>query len=88
MEMQRVYRSLSCALIAVASNAVASSGFGEFGDASFAAEKKLNTKRGYDYMVKFEEWISHAAIDVMKSCASNPRSERECNIVFIVGADG
>jgi|GEM_PF-1813502 len=55
---------------------------------SAAAAKKFDTKDGYQYVIKFEEWISDAATHTLDMCESSPRTNLHCDIVFLIGANG
>jgi hypothetical protein len=53
-----------------------------------AASKKFDTKEGYDYVKKFEDWISNASTHALDTCESMPRTNLRCDIVFVIAADG
>jgi hypothetical protein len=53
-----------------------------------AASKKFDTKQGYQYVTKFEDWISEAATHALDVCGSMPRTKLRCDIVFLIAADG
>jgi hypothetical protein len=72
------------ALLAVASALAGESS--PFRAASAEAAQKFHP--GYQYIIKFEDWISNAAVDALKACGSDPNTNLTCDIVFIIGADG
>jgi hypothetical protein len=55
---------------------------------SAAAANKFDTKEGYQYVIKFEEWVSEAAVHALSACGSTPNANVHCDIVFVVGIDG
>jgi len=58
----------------------------DFHAASADAAKKFHP--GYQYIIKFEDWISDPAVHALEACGSYPNTNLTCDIVFIVGADG
>ncbi len=71
--------------ILAASTAVAGE-LSDFRAASAEAAKKFHP--GYQWLIKFEDWISDPAVAALDACGSYPNTNRSCDIVFIVGADG
>jgi hypothetical protein len=53
-----------------------------------AASKKFDVKPGYQYVIKFEDWVSEAATHALDVCGSTPRAGLRCDVVFVVAADG
>jgi len=65
----------------------------DFHTISAAAAKKFDTKEGYEYVKKFEDWIGlpvsgDAAVHALETCGSIPNTELHCDIIFLIGADG
>ena len=65
------------------------------GDRDFAtllaeAAKKysLPTKAGYDYAAKFSDWSTEPMPHSMNVCGSQPFTNRYCDIIAVVAADG
>jgi hypothetical protein len=58
----------------------------DFRAASAEAAKKFHP--GYEYIIKFEDWISDSAVEALEACGSYPNTNLTCDIVFIIGADG
>ena len=58
----------------------------DFRAASAEAANKFHP--GYQYIIKFEDWISNAAVEALEACGSYPNTNLTCDIVFVVGADG
>jgi hypothetical protein len=73
---------------AVANRFVGLSNPDDFHAISAAAAKKFDTKDGYQYVTKFEDWISDAATHTLDMCESSPRTNLHCDIVFLIGANG
>jgi hypothetical protein len=60
---------------------------------SAAAANKFHTDQGYEYVKKFEDWISlpvggDAAVHALDTCGSIPNTELHCDVVFLIAADG
>jgi hypothetical protein len=53
-----------------------------------AASKKFDANQGYEYVKKFEDWISDAATHALDACGSMPRTNLRCDIVFLIASDG
>src|ERR1043166_6457178 len=54
-----------------------------------AAENySLPTSEGYDYAAKFAHWGAEAMMHRMDVCQSHPFSNRYCDIIAVVAADG
>jgi hypothetical protein len=83
--MRRLAFFLIIALLAVARSTHANAAV-EFRAASADAAKKFHP--GYQYIIKFEDWISNAAVDALNACGSYPNTNLTCDIVFVVEADG
>jgi hypothetical protein len=83
--MTRIANFLIFALLAVARSAQANES-SEFRVASTEAAKKFHP--GYQYIIKFEDWISNPAVDALNACGSYPNTNLTCDIVFIIGAGG
>jgi hypothetical protein len=69
----------------VSSTAIAGE-MADFRAASADAARKFHP--GYQWLIKFEDWISNPAVDVLNACGSYPNTNLTCDIVFVVGADG
>ena len=81
-------RGLSLLLASVAAPCVLATSIGHFDGISAAAAKKFDTKEGYQYVIKFEDWISEAAVHALSACGSAPNTTLHCDIVFVVAGDG
>jgi len=58
----------------------------DFRAASADAARKFHP--GYQWLIKFEDWISNPAVDALNACGSYPNTNLTCDIVFIVGENG
>ena len=81
---------MTCAatfLIAMLTCSLAQAGeLQDFRAASAKAAEQFHP--GYQYIIKFEDWISNAAVAALDACGSYPNTNRTCDIVFIIGSDG
>ena len=73
-------------IITLAASAALASEPSEFRAASADAAKKFHP--GYQWLIKFEDWISNPAVDAVNACGSSPNTNLSCDIVFIIAADG
>jgi len=85
--MKRVFCFLL--LVIAASLAIAASR-GDFESLSAAAEKKytLSTHEGSRYAAKFSDWSSEPMLHAMDVCESHPPTNRYCDVIAVVAADG
>ena len=83
-------RTLSFLLIAIAASLALAATNGEFARLSAAAEKKytLPAHVGSQYATKFSDWSTEPMLHAMDVCRSHPPSNRYCDIITVVGADG
>jgi hypothetical protein len=80
-------RRASAFLVAILAYSFAGAGeLQDFRDASADAAKKFHP--GYEYIIKFEDWISNATVEALEACGSYPNTNLTCDIVFIIGVDG
>jgi hypothetical protein len=80
-------RRASAFLVAILACSLAHAGeLQDFRAASADAAKKFHP--GYEYIIKFEDWISNATVEALEACGSYPNTNLTCDIVFIIGADG
>lgn len=85
-------RSMRCALglslFAIAAYlAIAAAGNG-FGRLSAAAAEHYDAKGGKDYATRFSDWSTKPMLHTMDVCASPQFTNRYCDIIAVVAADG
>jgi hypothetical protein len=83
-------RALSLLLSAVAASFLIAGSLGEFESLSVDAAKHYDwkAKGGKDYAAKFSDWSTEPMLHAMNACGSQPFSNRYCDIIAIVAADG
>ena len=85
--MQRI---LLLFLVSIAASLAIGGSHSDFDSLSEAAAEKytLPNHVGSQYAEKFSDWSTEAMLHAMKVCESHPPSNRYCNIVAVVAADG
>jgi len=83
-------RALSLLLVAIAASFALAAADGDFERLSAAAAKKytLSTHEGSRYATKFSDWSTEPMLHAMDVCESHPFTNRYCDIVAVVAADG
>ncbi|HYR22471.1 MAG TPA: hypothetical protein VEP30_06070 [Chthoniobacterales bacterium] len=83
-------RVLCFLLLLIAACLAIAASRGDFESLSAAAEKKytLSTHEGSRYAEKFSDWSTEPMLHAMDVCESHPFSNRYCDIIAVVAADG
>src|SRR5215471_4667373 len=83
-------RVLSILLVTIAAYLVIAASGGDFTSLSGAAEAKytLPTHEGSRYAEKFSDWSTKPMLHAMDVCQSRPNSNRYCDIIAVVAANG
>src|SRR5438128_6138428 len=85
--MQRILSFVALTLAACFTIAASRSDFDTL--SADAAEKySLPNHVGYDYAAKFSDWSTEPMLHAMHVCESHPSSNRYCDIIAVVAADG
>ena len=83
-------RILSSLLIIMAATSVIAGSRGDFEGLSVDAAKHYDwkAKGGKDYAAKFSDWSTEPMLHAMNACGSQPFTNRYCDIIAVVAADG
>ena len=83
-------RVLCCFLITAAACLAIGARHDDFENLSTEAAKKysLPTPGGSQYAAKFSDWSTQPMLHAMNVCGSQPFSNRYCDIIAVVAADG
>jgi hypothetical protein len=83
-------RVLVLFLTTVAAGFVIAGSRGDFESLSVDAAKHYDwkAKGGKDYAAKFSDWSTEPMLHAMNACGSQPFSNRYCDIIAVVAADG
>jgi len=83
-------RILCCSLFTAAAFIPIDAGHDDFASLSAEAAQKysLPTPGGSDYAVKFSDWSTKPMLHAMNVCGSQPFSNRYCDVIAVVAADG
>jgi hypothetical protein len=81
-------RALCLFLITVAVTLGIAAGRGDFESLSAAAAQHYDAKGGKDYAAKFSDWSTQPMLHAMDVCESQPSTNRYCDIIAVVAADG
>jgi len=73
--------------MAVATLGIAAGG-GDFESLSASAAQHYGAKGGKDYAAKFSDWSTKPMLHAMDVCGSQPSTDRYCDIIAVVAADG
>src|SRR5438105_12565403 len=81
---------LSLLLIMISACLTIAAGRGDFDRLSAEAAEKysLPTHRGSQYAAKFSDWSTEPMLHATEVCQSHPFSNRYCDIIAVVAADG
>jgi hypothetical protein len=83
-------RVLCIFFLAVAACLTIAAGHGDFQSLSNAAAEKYTLPQhiGSEYATKFSDWSTEPMLHAMNVCGSQPFSNRYCDIIAVVAADG
>jgi hypothetical protein len=81
-------RAFSLLLITIAASLAIAASHSDFESLSADAAHHYDAKGGKDYAAKFSDWSTEPMLHAMNVCGSQPFTNRYCDILAVMAADG